>query len=64
MKGSELVDPKATTNTKTDGNEIVTANRQALQPQQNSQSRTGVFAAGNTCRPAALTGNSAHERYT
>jgi hypothetical protein len=57
-------DLKVTMYTKTDAGAKVTANRQAPPPQQNSQSRKGVSAPGNTCRHTASVSNSAHERYT
>jgi hypothetical protein len=49
-------------NTKADG--IEQPIEKAPSGRQNTQSRKGVSAPGNTCRPEALASNSAQERYT
>jgi hypothetical protein len=50
--------------TKSDGIEQATADRKAPFGPQNAQSRKGMSAPGNSCRPEALPRNSAQERYT
>jgi hypothetical protein len=50
--------------TKSDGIEQATADRKAPFGPQNAQSRKGMSAPGNSCRPQALPRNSAQERYT
>jgi hypothetical protein len=62
MKGNESTDPKATTSTRKDAEEKVTANRQAPQPHQTIKG--GVTAQFNIDRSATLASNSAQERCT
>jgi hypothetical protein len=52
--------PKQKNNTKSDVIERVTANKKAPCRRQNTQSREGVSAPGNTCQPEALASNSAY----